>query len=120
MITPGESKYHRGYEQPFDHHINLGNRAVDSASGVLAIGFGFNDSHLQKHLEPRIKQGLPCLMLTRELTDAATALLASSPNVIAIERLAPDGTRVHTSTGSEDFPNSGLWQLDKFIDEVLK
>jgi hypothetical protein len=81
MITPGESKYHRGYEQPFDHHINLGNR---------------------------------------ELTDAATALLASSPNVIAIERLAPDGTRVHTSTGSEDFPNSGLWQLDKFIDEVLK
>jgi hypothetical protein len=120
MITPGESKYHRGYEQPFDHHINLGNRAVDSASGILAIGFGFNDSHLQKHLEPRIKQGLPCLMLTRDLTDAATKLLAASPNVIAVERLTPDGTRVHTSAGSEDFPNSDLWQLDKFIDEVLK
>jgi hypothetical protein len=59
-------------------------------------------------------------MLTRELTNAATELLAASPNVIAIERLAPDGARVHTSAGSEDLPNSDLWQLDKFIDEVLK
>lgn len=119
MITPGQSKYHRGYEQPFDHHISHGNQAVDRANGIVAIGFGFNDSHLQKHLEPRIKQGLPCLIITREMSDAATALLQTSPNVIAIERLPPDGTRIHTTTGTEDFPASNLWQLGNFIDEVL-
>jgi hypothetical protein len=119
MITPGQSKYHRGYEQPFDHHIGHGNQAVDHATGVVAIGFGFNDSHLQKHLEPRIRQGLPCLIITRELSEAATALLQASPNVIAIERLPPDGTRIHDATGSKDLPASNLWQLGDFIDEVL-
>lgn len=119
MITPGQSKYHRGYEQPFDHHINHGNQAVDRASGIIAIGFGFNDSHLQRHLEPRIKQGLPCLIITRELTEAASALLEVSSNVIGIERLPPDATRIHTASGTEDLPASNLWQLDNFIDEVL-
>ncbi len=119
MITPGQSKYHRGYEQPFDHHISHGNQAIDRATGVVAIGFGFNDSHLQKHLEPRIKQGLPCLIITRELSEAATVLLQASPNVVAIERLPPDATRIHDATGSEDFPASNLWQLGNFIDEVL-
>lgn len=119
MITPGQSKYHRGYEQPFDHHISNGNQAVDRASGIIAIGFGFNDPHLQKHLEPRIRQGLPCLIITRSLTEAATALLQASPNVIAVERLAPDGTRIHTPSGAEEFPASNLWQLGDFIDEVL-
>lgn len=119
MITPGQSKYHRGYEQPFDHHIGHGNQAVDHANGIVAIGFGFNDSHLQQHLEPRLKQGLPCLIITRELSEAATALVQTSPNVIAIERLPPDATRVHTGADSEDFPASNLWQLGNFIDEVL-
>jgi hypothetical protein len=121
MITPGESKYRTGYEPPFDHHIGLANDAIDYATAVLAIGFGFNDRHLQTHLEPRIKEGLPCLILTRTLTEAATALLDASPNVVALERLEPGGgTLVHRAADRTELPGMDLWQLGDFIDEVLQ
>ncbi len=121
MITPGASKFRLGYEQPFDRHIALANEAIDSAPRVLAIGFGFNDPHLQTHLEPKIINGLPCLILTRTLSDNARELVAKGANVIALERLEPDGgTRVHSGSAELELPESDLWQPGDFIDEVLK
>jgi hypothetical protein len=120
MITPGESKYRRGYEQPFDHHIAVATEAIDAASAVLAIGFGFNDPHLQTHLVPRIKRGLPTLLLTRNLTDAAADLVGDCPNVCALDRIEPDGgTRVQWDGSAENFPDIEIWQLDNFLNEVL-
>lgn len=120
MITPGESKYRHGYEQPFDHHIAVANEAIDAASAVLAIGFGFNDPHLQTHLVPRIERGLPTLILTRNLTDAAATLVAKCPNVCALDRVEPDGgTRVQWDGHTQDFPEIHIWQLDDFMKEVL-
>jgi SIR2-like domain len=120
MITPGESKYRHGYEQPFDHHIATANDAIDTASAVLAIGFGFNDPHLQTHLMPRIRQGLPVLILTRNLTQSAQALVAAHRNVVALDRVEPGGgTRVQWDGVSQDFPDIDIWQLDDFMNEVL-
>ena len=120
MITPGQSKYRYGYEQPFDRHIAIANAAIDGATAILAIGFGFNDPHLQTHLRPRIKQGLPTLILTRDLTPAATELLAGCPGLIALERIAPDGgTRVHRGLDSHELPDTEIWQLGDFMGEVL-
>jgi SIR2-like domain len=120
MITPGQSKYRYGYEQPFDHHINLANEAIDGATAILAIGFGFNDPHLQTHLQPRIKQGLPTLILTRELTGSASALLLDCPNLTALERAtATGGTRVHRGPIHYELPDTEIWQLGDFIREVL-
>jgi hypothetical protein len=120
MITPGESKYRHGYEQPFDHHIGVANEAIDAASAVLAIGFGFNDPHLQTHLVPRIERGLPTLILTRNLTDAAAALASKCPNVFALDRVEPNGgTRVQWDGNTQDFPDIHIWQLDDFMNEVL-
>ena len=120
MITPGESKYRHGYEQPFDHHIAVANEAIDGASAVLAIGFGFNDPHLQTHLVPLIERGLPTLILTCNLTDAATDLVARCPNVCALDRVEPNGgTRVQWDGNTWDFPDTHIWQLDDFMNEVL-
>jgi SIR2-like domain len=121
MITPGESKYRRGYEQPFDHQVKVAYEAIDDADAVLAIGFGFNDPHLQTHLLPRIREGLPTLLLTRDLTPAATELLAECPHLTALERIAPDGgTRVHRGSDQYKLPDSEIWQLGDFIREVLE
>jgi hypothetical protein len=118
MITPGEGKYLSGYQQPFDHHINLGNQLIDAARAVLAIGFGFNDPHLQTHLIPRIQAGLPTLILTRTLTPAAQDLLGC-PSVTAIEAVEGGGSRVYRSGGSEELAGLEIWQLDDFLREVL-
>lgn len=120
MITPGASKFRKGYERPFDHHREIANHAIDAATRFLAIGFGFNDPHLQTHLAERIEAGAPCLILTMELTEPATELLARGAGVIALESLPPNGTRVHHGGESEDLPNQELWKLEIFIDEVLK
>src|ERR1019366_4914707 len=65
IITPGRSKHERGYERPFDHHRALGNTAIDAASSLLVLGYGFNDSHLQTHLGPKLREGTRALVLTR-------------------------------------------------------
>jgi hypothetical protein len=120
MITPGASKFRKGYERPFDHHREIANHAIDAATRFLAIGFGFNDPHLQTHLAERIEAGAPCLMLTMELTEPAKELLARGAGVIALESLPPGGTRVYRGGETEDLANQELWKLETFIDEVLK
>lgn len=120
MIAPGEGKYKAGYEPPFDHHIGLGNQMIDRAKALLAIGFGFNDPHLQTHLKTRISAGMPTLILTRALTPAAEEIVAANPAVTSLERLgAAGGTRVRRSGAVEDLEDLQIWQLDDFLREVL-
>jgi hypothetical protein len=120
MITPGESKYKAGYEPPFDHHINLGASLIDKAKAIIAIGFGFNDPHLQTHLRTRVTGGMPTLVLTMTLTPAALALIEESPSVTALERLSDkDGTRVRWAGKVYDVPDLQIWQLTDFLREVL-
>jgi hypothetical protein len=120
MITPGSSKYLRGYNPPFDRHREEANHAIDHAARLLCIGYGFNDPHLQTHMAPLIRAGTPTLMLTRTLSMAARELASAGAGVIAIERSQMGGTYIHTSDGRHELSNSELWTLDGFIDEVLK
>jgi hypothetical protein len=120
MITPGEGKFKAGYRPPFDHHIGLGNEMIDRAKALLAIGFGFNDPHLQTHLDHRIAGGMPTLILTRTLTPKALSIVEAHPAVTALERLGPEGgTRVRRAGTVEEFPEFQIWQLDDFLREVL-
>jgi hypothetical protein len=120
MITPGASKYLRGYERPFDRHREEANHAVDAAARFLTIGYGFNDRHLQTHMAPRIRSGTPTLMLMRTLTDAARVLVANGSGVVAIERCTSGGSVIHIGGGQTEVPDADLWSLDGFIDEVLR
>jgi hypothetical protein len=120
MITPGTSKFRKGYERPFDHHREIGNHAIDRATSFLAIGYGFNDPHLQTHLAPAIEGGAPCLILTKTLSPAALELVEKGSGVIALEASDSDGTRLHEAGETIDLDNVELWKLETFIDEVLR
>jgi hypothetical protein len=120
MITPGASKYLRGYDRPFDRHREEANHAIDAAARFLTIGYGFNDPHLQTHVALRIRSGAPTLMLMRTLTDAARELVANGSGVIALERRAGGGTLIHMHGDELEVPDANLWSLDGFIDEVLE
>ena len=119
LITPGVSKYKHGYDQPFDSHREGANAALDRARAILCVGYGFNDDHLQTHLTPLLKRGVPAVLLTHGLTEAAADVIQASPNSIALIHHA-DGTAVVTSKGIETVPVEQWWDLEHFIKGVLE
>jgi hypothetical protein len=85
------------------------------------IGYGFNDYHLQTHLVPRIRDGVPTLIMTHGMSDKASLIAQSSPSVIALTCSADgEGTIVMTNGTSEIVPSSMMWDLGGFIEEVLQ
>lgn len=122
MITPGSSKYVRGYEQPFDQHRAEANKAVDRAARFLVVGYGFNDQQLETHLRPRLRNGIPCVVLTRSLSQSGAELMTESPNLLTLtDASGPGGpaTRISSATNEEVIPNIGIWDLANFVEEVL-
>lgn len=123
IITPGINKFRNGYESPFDRHRELANRAIDTASRFLILGYGFNDDHLETHLTPRIKSGVPTLLITRTLSANALKLVLENSKFIAIQRDfsgSKVGTSVFLNKERLVFPDVVLWDLDAFISEVLE
>lgn len=123
IITPGLNKFRTGYDRPFDTHRDKANNCVDCASRFLIIGYGFNDDHLQTHLEPKLKDGTAALLLVRSLSDNARRLISQCAGMFAIT--APhdsDSTgALYIDNRSEELlegPN--LWDLGVFVKEVLE
>jgi hypothetical protein len=48
------------------------------------LGYGFNDDHLQTHLEHHLKKGKPAVLITRSLSDKARGLVAECDGLLAI------------------------------------
>lgn len=123
LITPGLNKFRNGYESPFDRHRERANQAIDKASRYLVIGYGFNDDHLETHLTPRIKAGVPALLLTRDLSENAKGLIAGCHNVIAVSRAVVGGvtgSTVYAAGAEYFFPGFGAWDLGDFVSEVFE
>lgn len=123
IITPGLNKFRNGYESPFDRHRERANSAIDRASRFLVIGYGFNDDHLETHLTPRIRSGVPTILLTYRLSDNAMTLINDCHNVIAIqhaEQGGASGSSVVIAGVATFFPDLDLWDLGSFVAEVLE
>lgn len=123
IITPGLNKFRNGYESPFDRHRERANGAIDKASRFLVIGYGFNDDHLETHLTPRIKGGIPTLLLAHSLTDNALKLARGYANVIAIQHDsdgAKSGSLIFVNKTEHFVPDLALWDLNVFVSEVLE
>lgn len=121
IITPGRNKYHRGYAIPFDKHRETGNSAIDKAARLLILGYGFNDDHLETHLNPSLKQGKPSLILCRTLSDNAATAISSSPNAMAISHNPKNanGFLFTTHANQVAFDFAPIWQVSAFIDNIL-
>lgn len=115
IVTPGVGKYRTGYEQPFDLHRERANKEIDKASRFLILGFGFNDAHLQTHLEPRLRSGVPALILSRSLSASTTSLLPHCPNMITIcHDPVTNGAVLHHKGTQHTIPEP-IWDLEAFV-----
>lgn len=121
IITPGLNKFRGGYNQPFDAHRERANREIDNAQRFLILGYGFNDEHLQTHLEPQLMRGMPALLITHSLSPKASELIGKCPSLTAIvSDSAGVGAKVHHMGAAMFFPGANLWDLDTFVTEVFE
>lgn len=115
IVTPGVGKYRTGYEQPFDLHRERANKEIDKASRFLILGFGFNDAHLQTHLDPRLRHGTPALVLSRSLSASTTSLMPHCQNMITICRDPATGGAIMHYKGAQHTIREPIWDLEAFV-----
>lgn len=123
IITPGSNKYQKGYEVPFDYHIGKMSQEIDNAKRLLFIGYGFNDHHLETHLNKSENISKPKLIITRTLYDNAKKIVNSSPNTIAIEEMKINdqgcGTRIYFEKQMHEIRDKKIWDISELIKEVF-
>ena len=122
IITPGCNKYEKGYKPPFDEHINTMSREIDKAKKLVFIGYGFNDNHLQTHLNNCENKQRPVLIISKTLSENAKEFMKNYPNTIAIEAILKNkiecGSRVYSRTSQIEL-NKNIWKIKELIKEVF-
>lgn len=121
VITPGLNKYKQGYSAPFDKHRDLANDHINRCSRLFIVGYGFNDDHLQVHLERRLKEGVPTLILNRSVTQKVVDLVNESPKCVCISQHdSKSGINIHTQNQlDEDKTAPDIWDLGELVKEIL-
>lgn len=121
MITPGVNKFRGGYDRPFDTHRELANREIDKASRYLIIGYGFNDDHLQVHLEQQLNNGKPAIILTHSISETTQHYIAERENIWAVvSRDGVPGFKLIIGKNELEFDDINIWDLEIFVEEVLE
>ncbi|WP_338661304.1 SIR2 family protein [Pararoseomonas sp. SCSIO 73927] len=119
IVIPGPSKYEDALVMTlFDSVRTEMNACIRNASGLMCLGFGFNDAHLQGAIRDRLRYRMPMLILTKKLTANIEALLADHPHIISISE-HPDGSSCHAD-GSIYVSNEPIWTLDCFLKTFLE
>lgn len=123
IITPGSNKYEKGYEEPFDYHIGKMGQEIDNAKRLIFIGYGFNDNHLETHLNKPENISKPKLIVTRTLYSNAKKIVENSPNTIAIEEMKINnkscGTRICFEKQIHEIKDKKMWDIAELIKEVF-
>ena len=123
IITPGSNKYEKGYEEPFDYHIGKMGQEIDNAKRLIFIGYGFNDNHLETHLNKPENISKPKLIVTRTLYGNAKKIVDNSPNTIAIEEMKINdksyGTRIYFEKQKYEIKDNKIWDIAELIKEVF-
>ena len=120
IITPGLNKYQAGYNTPFDKHRDLANDNIKRAARLLIVGYGFNDDHLQTHLEKRILDGTPTLVLNRSLSEKVVKLAEQSPHCVCLSKSTGEPGIAMVMKGARlEHPGHDLWDLGVLTKELL-
>jgi hypothetical protein len=103
IVTPGQAKYERAFEDPFRTILTGADTALKAANSFLCVGYGFNDKHVHaKLLEKARDPQARFIVAAQSLTANAKKFLlkGACKNFMAIERAASQC-------------QSLIWQSDK-------
>lgn len=124
IVTPGNEKYRLTHLEPFRTIIAEADRAIENANSYLAIGFGFNDQHIQEKLIQKcVRDKASIVVITYQLSDATKKFLFDSgvENYLAIERGAYDGESIIYSSQIDEpiTVEDDHWSLNGYLNLIL-
>jgi len=124
MVTPGISKLGKV--------INFRKELFGSFDGILEkkdaflfIGYGFNDSHIETYIQPKLKtQKCHGLIITRDTNDRIQNLLYESDNLwlVCMEEVSgTSGTRIFNKQYDDwlYLYDKQLWNIKEFTKEII-
>lgn len=119
IITPGRSKFEAILQGTPRQILAAADERIGQAKGFLCIGYGFNDTQVQENIISRIRNGVPIVVLTREISDSASHLLVNNAkHYITITR----GEEPNTTDICIDKENVTLfgtfWTIAGFMDII--
>jgi len=127
IITPGGSKYRKAFDN-FDC-FKMADDATTRSDAFIFVGYGFNDTHVQKKILVELKQNKkPGIIITRGLSTNIEDLLAQAERVWAVYKNSSQLGQIDESGAlvyNKKFKNPlevkdrPLWKIDCFTREVL-
>lgn len=129
IVPPAKSKYAQTHFEPYRSLMAEADRVFKGAEAFLAIGFGFNDDHVQDNLTRAMRdRPKPFVMVTKSLTDMAKQALdqaSKSLRYCVLTEGQPGTTKVYTDQHRDKYPDGvevegiDAWRFDGFADEYL-
>lgn len=119
IVVPGPSKYEDALVNSlFDRIRAEMNATLARTNSLLSVGFGFNDEHLQGIIRSRLKDGMPAVILTKDLTPSARDVITEHPHIVAV---CQDNTGSLCQVDGKQWRSSKpLWQLDSFLSYFIE
>ena len=114
IITPGISKYEAILTNASRELVHHADTVIGKATNFLCIGYGFNDSQIQKLMIKKIKTGCPIVVVTKGLTDNALEIINNNSEHHAVI-LDGDNGKTRFIINKADVTIDGTyWTIDGF------
>jgi hypothetical protein len=98
----------------------MANKAIDNGSRFLIIGYGFNDEHLQVHLERQLENGKQAIVLTHSISDEFGDYIKDKENIwVVCSKPKGDGFKLIAGDSVFEFDDLNIWDLGIFVSEVF-
>lgn len=117
IITPGANKYRALLTSQCADMKHIADNLVDKAKSFLCIGYGFNDSQIQRNIIEGIRNGKPIVVVTKQLSDIAIGLIInSSSKYVIIQEEIGDSTKSDIMINKERFQIEGTyWTVEGLL-----
>ncbi len=123
IIPPGKNKYRQAFSDPYRNLIQISDKKINNSKALLVIGFGFNDEHITPRITNQIRNGIPIVVITKEITSTTKEELKKATSYLTFAESGGYKTKMTYKKINEkkehiEIIDGSLWKLDKFM-EVL-
>ncbi len=123
IIPPGKNKYRQAFFDPYRNLIQISDKKINNSKTLLVIGFGFNDEHITPKITNKIRNGIPIVVITKEITSTTKEELTKATSYLTLEESGGNKTKITYKKINEknehvEIIDGSLWKLDNFMEAL--